>query len=155
MLLNLPLPFYKWDFFAEMMLLKLGGSYAFCMRETRTTDAKHLKPYTPRTRPESPQLIIGFLTGASQAFTLARVRAIFSCFSAGSVSYDWLKLIPVYKSTPTWQLLSLHVEMKTETWAILPTHFANGPRDWQFPCHRAVSITFVSETFLNSVERQW
>ena len=78
--------------------------------------------HTPRTRPESSQLIIGFLTGASLAFTLARVRAVFPCFSAGSVSHDWLKLIPVYKYTPTWQLLSLHVEIKTETWAILPAH---------------------------------
>lgn len=35
---------YKWDFFAGLMLLKLGGSSALSMQATRTTDAWHLKP---------------------------------------------------------------------------------------------------------------
>lgn len=80
---------------------------------------EQLKPLTPenwsharRTRPKTPQLIIGFYTGANLTFTLAKVRALFPCFSAGSVSYDWLKLIPVYMQTPTWQLLSRHVGIK-------------------------------------------
>ena len=44
---------YQWDFFAEMMLLKVGGSSAFCMRQTRITDAWHLKPYSK----DSPRII--------------------------------------------------------------------------------------------------
>lgn len=64
LLWNLPLPLFFSDIFFAGILL-LGGPSAFCMPATRTADAKHLKPCASRTRPETPQLIIGFYTGVA------------------------------------------------------------------------------------------
>lgn len=48
MLLNLFFFFYKWDFFVEMMLLKFGGFYVFCMWEIWIIDVKYFKLYILR-----------------------------------------------------------------------------------------------------------
>lgn len=97
LLWNLPLPLFFSDIFFAGILL-LGGPSAFCMPATRTADAKHLKPCF-KDSPRNTAINHRILYRCGLAFTSAKVRVWFSCSSAGSLSCDWLKLIPVYMRT--------------------------------------------------------
>jgi len=93
---------FQWHFLCwNIVAGKLGGPSAVCMPATRTADAKHLKPcFKDSPRNTAINHRPWFYTRVAwRSLQQKCVLLIFPCSSAGSLPYDWLKLIPVYMRT--------------------------------------------------------